>query len=266
MDNAGNPPDNVFRGPLHIGGYGTFGGMRMLFRSRLLAAGVVLAFCGLLVVPAGASASGALGRVVSANPANYTPDVRNGAVYKVAEYRGVMYAGGSFTAVSAAGSARTVARSRLVAFNAANGAITSFAPRINGTVWALAAYGGSVYVGGSFTTVNGVRRPGLVKLNSVTGAVDPRFNAKLSGAVTDLAVVNGRLVASGTFGARLAALRLATGANTGYLNLAVRGSVARNAGPTQVYRFAVNRAGTRLVGVGNFTSVGGKARYRAFML
>jgi hypothetical protein len=33
-----------------------------------------------------------------------------------------------------------------------------------------------------------------------------------------------------------------------------------------VYRFAVNPAGTRLVAVGNFTSVGGQTRYRAFML
>jgi beta-propeller uncharacterized protein DUF5122 len=224
---------------------------------------------GLIVVAgaAGANASGSLGKVVSANPANYTPNVRNGAVYKLAEYHGVMYAGGSFTSVSAAApGGRALTRYRIVAFNAGNGSITSFAPRINGDVWAITASGGSLYVGGSFTSVNGVARRGLVKLNPVTGAVDPRFNAKLSGSVKEAAVVNGRLIISGTFASRLLAVRPTTGANTGYLNLAVRGSVARNAGPTEVYRFAVNRAGTRLVGVGNFTSVGGKARYRAFML
>jgi len=42
--------------------------------------------------------------------------------------------------------------------------------------------------------------------------------------------------------------------------------VADNAGPTEVYRFGVNPAGTRLVGVGNFTAVGGQTRWRAFML
>jgi hypothetical protein len=226
-------------------------------------------FCAGLIVAGGAaqaSASGALGKVVSANPANYTPDVRNGAVYKMAEYRGVMYAGGSFTSVSAAGSSRAYARSRIVAFNAATGRLTAFAPRINGDVWAITASGGSLYVGGSFTTVNGVARRGLVKLNPVTGAVDPRFNAKLTGSVTEAAVVAGRLIVSGTFAARLSALRPSSGANTGYLNLAVRGSVARNAGPTEVYRFAVNPAGTRLVGLGNFTTVGGARHYRAFML
>jgi hypothetical protein len=42
--------------------------------------------------------------------------------------------------------------------------------------------------------------------------------------------------------------------------------VTSNAGPVEVYRFAVNPAGTRLVAVGNFTVVGGQTRYRAFML
>jgi hypothetical protein len=42
--------------------------------------------------------------------------------------------------------------------------------------------------------------------------------------------------------------------------------VTSNAGPVEVYRFAVNPAGTRLAAVGNFTVVGGQTRYRAFML
>src|SRR4029079_8642303 len=45
----------------------------------------------------------------------------------------------------------------------------------------------------------------------------------------------------------------------------ISGTVADNAGPTDVYRFAVNAAGTKLVAVGNFTSVGGRPQYRAFM-
>ncbi|HEY6748292.1 MAG TPA: hypothetical protein VI357_21555 [Mycobacteriales bacterium] len=149
----------------------------------------------------------------------HTPDVRNGVVYKLAEYRGVMYAGGSSTSVSAAGGTRAYIRSRIVAFRAANGALTSFSPRINGDVRAIAAPGGSLNVG-SFASVNGMARRGLVKPNPVTGAVDPRFNAKFTGSVTEAAVVNGRLVISGTFASRLAAVRLSSGANTGYLNLA----------------------------------------------
>ena len=181
-----------------------------------------------------------------------------------------MYAGGSFGSVSTAPGVSpggTFARSNLVAFDPATGVIASFAPNVAGEVWALASDGTSLYVGGTFATVNGVARRGLAKLNPVTGAVDTAFNAGLgSGRVTDAAVVGGRLLVAGTFPGKLRALNLASGANTGYINVGISGSVADNAGPTEVYRFAVNPAGTRLVGVGNFTTVGGQTRWRAFML
>ena len=100
----------------------------------------------------------------------------------------------------------------------------TFSPSVNGEGWALASDGSSLWIGGTFTSVNGTARRGVAKLNP------------------------------------------ATGANTGYLNLSISGSVTANAGPVEVYRFAVNPAGTWLVAVGNFTSVGGQTRYRAFML
>ena len=109
-------------------------------------------------------------------------------------------------------------------------------------------------------------RRGIVELNPTTGAVDPVVNAELTGNVSEAAVVNGRLVVSGTFGKKIAALNLATGADTGYLHVPIAGSVAANAGAVEVYRFAVNPAGTRLVGIGNFTTVGGRPRVRALML
>jgi hypothetical protein len=145
--------------------------------------------------------------------------------------------------------------------------ISSFAPSVNGEVWAMASDGASLWIGGTFTSVNGTARRGIAKLNPATGAVDTAFNANLaSGNVTELALVSGRLIAGGTFPGKLRAVNPATGANTGYLNLSISGSVTTTAGPVEVYRFAVNPAGTRLVAVGNFTSVGGQTRYRAFML
>jgi hypothetical protein len=222
-------------------------------------------------VPTVASASIALGTVVSANPANFTPNVASGAVYKFTQVGGTMYAGGAFSSVSTPAGVSpggTFSRSNIVAFNAASGVIsTSFAPSVNGEVWAMASDGTSLWIGGTFTSVNGVARRGVAKLNPTTGAVDGAFNANLaSGKVTELALVGGRLIAGGTFPGRLRAVNPATGANTGYLNLSISGSVADNAGPVEVYRFAVNPAGTRLVAVGNFTSVAGQTRYRAFML
>ncbi|HEV7657224.1 MAG TPA: hypothetical protein VGP36_21190 [Mycobacteriales bacterium] len=230
-------------------------------------------FCTALVAATGAvgaDASIGLGTVVSTNPVNYTPNVTNGAVYKTAEINGMLYAGGSFTSVAAAAGTSpqgTFGRAHIVAFNAATGSVsTAFAPNVNGAVWAIVAGGSSLYVGGSFSSVNGVARRGIVKLDPVTGAVDSAFNAKLSGNVSEAAVVNGRLIVSGTFAKKIAALNLTTGADTGYITVPITGSVAPNAGAVEVYRFAVNPAGTRLVGIGNFTAVGGQTHYRALML
>jgi hypothetical protein len=240
---------------------------RRSLRTMLAALGLAVAVA---AVPAAASASIALGAVVGANPANFTPNVASGAVYKVLQVGGTMYAGGSFGSVSTPAGVSpggTFSRSNLVAFSAATGVVSSFAPTVNGQVWALASDGQWLWVGGTFTSVNGVARRGVAKLNRSTGAVDTGFNAHLaSGKVTELALVGGRLLAGGTFPGKLRALNMATGANTGYLNLSISGSVTSNAGPVQVYRFAVNPAGTRLVAVGNFTSVAGQTRYRAFML
>ncbi len=242
-------------------------GRRRTLRALLIALGLTLAVA---AVPRVAGASPALGVVVSANPANHTPNVASGAVYKFVQVGGTMYAGGSFGSVSTAPGVSpggTFTRTNLVAFNATTGVISSFAPTINGAVWALATDGTWLYVGGTFTSINGVARRGLAKLNPTTGAVDTRFNAGFgSGKVTEAAVVGGRLLVGGTFPGKLRALNLVSGANTGYINVSISGSVADNAGPVEVYRFAVNPAGTRLVAVGNFTTVAGQSRYRAFML
>jgi hypothetical protein len=62
-----------------------------------------------------------------------------------------------------------------VAFDASTGVVRSFAPDINGRVYALAAHGDSVYIGGKFGTVSGVSRPNLVKVDATTGAVDTGY-------------------------------------------------------------------------------------------
>ncbi len=220
-----------------------------------------------------ASAGTPHGSVVSDNPANVTPNVQeDGVVGKTAIYAfrqigSTMYAGGNFHRVTNAAQTIAYTRDNLMSFDASTGAMTSFAPAISGSVWAIESSGSSLYVAGTFATVNGVARRGVVKLNASTGAVDPAFNARLSsGDVQDMHMVNGRLLIGGTFPKRLMALDPSTGADTGYVNVSITGKVASNAGATRVYRFAVNPAGTRLVAVGNFTSVGGQARKRAFML
>ena len=77
-----------------------------------------------------ADASIALGRVVSTNPVNYTPNVNQGAVYKMAEVNGTLYAGGGFSTVTAA--AGTTPAAPLV------GAVTTRPPAAFSSLTAIA--------------------------------------------------------------------------------------------------------------------------------
>jgi hypothetical protein len=229
----------------------------------------------LVLSPTIAQASASLPTVVQVAPASFTPHVIdtggvNDEVAVFAQVGNIMYAGGLIADVQNSGRTTTYARHNIFSFDAATGAIQSFAPNFNGRVWTIVpAPDGKLIVGGGFTTVNGVARRGLAKIDPVSGALDTGFVASTitGGGVTDAQLVNGRLIVSGPFGKRLLALRPDTGANTNYLNQVVTGNIGgTNAGPTRVYRFAVNPAGTQLVGIGNFTSVGGVARRQAFKL
>jgi len=206
--------------------------------------------------------------LVSQDPADFTPRVTTGtAVYKLLQVGTTMFAGGDFTQIQDSGRTATFNRTNLFSFNATTGAVTSLSVTFDQpSVWALASDGTSLWVGGDFKTVNGVARRGLAKLNPTTGAVDTAFNANLNGNVEDVQLVNGRLVVGGKFAKRLQAVNPATGVDTGYLNLAISGTVASNAGATDIYRFAVDPGGTHLVAIGNFTAVSGQTRFRSFMV
>jgi Domain of unknown function (DUF5122) beta-propeller len=220
-----------------------------------------------------AAAQTAQDRVVNANPANSTPHLaedRSGQVPRVlslATRHGVVYAGGIFHKVASPKLRFTKHRHNVAAFKADNGAFTDFDPKVNGPVWAVRTTRNAVYIGGDFTRVNGVPRKGLAKLNPRTGALDRSFRSPFDkGRVTDLALVDGRLIAGGTFARKLIALKPDTGAVTNYLRLKIRGALTGSSSPAGVFRFSVDPAGSRLVAVGNFTRVDGKRRARAFMV
>ena len=212
--------------------------------------------------------------VVSPVPASFTPHLLADATVDrplalaAAQLGSTMYVGGKFQSVENATRTVSFQRSHLFAFNAATGAVsTSFAPVANQPVFAILPVGNSIYVGGEFGVIGGITRRAIVKLDAVTGAVDLAFNARIpSGRVTEIRLVSGRLFIGGTFPGQLKALNPATGADTGYINLAITGQLPLTNTKTEVYKFAVNSSGTRLVGVGNFTAVAGQNRKRAFML
>ncbi len=178
-----------------------------------------------------------------------------------------VFAGGLFGAITDPGREQTPTRRwNLASFDATSGELTTFAPVLDGRVHALEATASSLYVGGDFTSVDGVARHALVKLDLATGAVDTSFDAAFPGGrVNDLQWVGGRLLVGGTAAKKLIALDPETGADTGYLDLGIRGKVEGSWGTVSVNRFAVNREGTQLAAVGNFTTVSGRTRHRAFV-
>jgi hypothetical protein len=213
--------------------------------------------------------------VVTAVPSANTPHavddgvVATAAVHTFTQVGGVMYAGGQFHSVQDPGRTTTMVRDNLFSFDVGTGQPTGWAPQVNGTVWRTFFVAPYLYVGGDFTTANGVSgRLVRYRVDSGTPVIDPTWVARgINRPVSDLDYVGGRLIVAGSFNKRLVALDPATGQDTGYINLPITGSVKVNgAGPTEVWRIAASPNGSRLVGIGNFTTVGTSSRARAFML
>lgn len=243
-------------------------------RGRRLSTTVAAVLGLVLLLPGPAGASVPQDRVVSEDPVNYTPnllptlDVPAPAVFALEQRDSTMYAGGKFQALQNARRTASFERANLVAFSATTGTVSrTFLPDVDGPVWAIRASGGSIYVGGTFGFVDGVKRRGVAKLDALTGRLDPTFRAPVvRGDVNDLRIAQGRLIVAGEFTKQLVALDLVTGADTGYLNLGIAGTASDTPTRPHVYRIAVSADEKRLLAVGNFATVSGQVRARAFMV
>jgi hypothetical protein len=95
-----------------------------------------------------------------------------------------LYVGGKFTKVG------STTRNRLAAFDVGTGNLSSaWQPKANGVVDTLAASadGSDVYIGGSFTTLNGdAAHAYLGAVKAGNGAVDPAFAATVAYPILDL--------------------------------------------------------------------------------
>ncbi|WP_246835283.1 hypothetical protein [Micromonospora sp. MH33] len=214
--------------------------------------------------------------VVGANPADWTPHALDGTVYRILQIGNRVYLAGSFTKVRNAGQTAQLAMPRLLAIDATTGRIdTTFRPVVNGTVKALAASpdGRSLYLGGAFTTVNGVAAPRVARVDAATGARVAGFApAALNNQVNDMRLVGNRLILGGAFQTvggvtrrALAALNATTGAADASVNLRIEGPRKTTSGataPVKIEALDVSADGRRLVFVGNFSSVAGVARHQ----
>lgn len=218
--------------------------------------------------------------VVSTTPSAATPGLKDGTVHDIVQIGGTVVAGGSFSAVTSNAGvpapADEIAQARIMAFDAGTGTVSrSFAPRLDGTVNVVrAGADGTVYVGGDFKYLDGVRVDGLVRLRLSDGRPVPGFAVPLrKGNVNTLEVVGDRLFVGGTFtttlGSRarvgLATLDAATGALDPYLDSTV--AVNHNWTPASdpawakaqvgVVDLDVTPDGTKMVAIGNFKQVDG---------
>ena len=144
-----------------------------------------------------------------------------GAGRAVALSSGVAYIGGDFTGIT--DGTTTLARQHLVAVTEADGhAVAGFVADTDGTVNTVAVVGSQLYLGGTFTTVNGQARKNLARVNLPSGAVDTSFKLDADNTVFDLWLQGSRLYVGGDFKVlgttartRIAALDTTTGTITG---------------------------------------------------
>ena len=209
--------------------------------------------------------------VVSENPADTTPhivfDALSQDVRAFAQVGQTMYAGGLFNQVQDWARTTTYARQNFVAFDRETGVVSPLNLTFNGTVGAIEATadGTALFIAGSFSQVDGIIRRGLVKYDLVNNRIDPTFLPGNLRTVSDIKLANGAVIAAGNFAKHVVALDPTTGADLGTIDITVAGVVV-SSDETRVRHVAVSPDGTRLVATGNFATVNGQGRPRAFML
>ncbi len=202
----------------------------LLRRTAIAFTAVALATFGFL--PAANASAPKLANLVGQGPVTWTPNVSAGTtvgqsacnstwfgsggltcqseVYDTATVNGEVIAVGAFTEACQPGTlaqglckpGTQVTRDDIFAYSAGTGLIDpNFVPQMNeGPVWAVTpgpAGSNTVYVGGTFTTVNGATHKGLVQLHvnpgvttgtTADGAIVTGFKANVSNQVRDLAL------------------------------------------------------------------------------
>jgi hypothetical protein len=178
----------------------------------------------------------------------FTPQP-DGTVYALEVSGSTVYLGGSFSYLD-----RSLQDSMAV-LDAASSAAISTAALVGQWVYAIVpAPGGGWFVGGSFTTVNGLPRSGLVKLFA-DGSVDSSFTIEANGSIHGLEVISNRLFLAGTF-------NLVGGQNRPFLAAIDLSTTSVNAWTpapsSQVYELA--SSGNTLYAGGVFNTIAGQTR------
>ncbi|WP_285706002.1 LamG-like jellyroll fold domain-containing protein [Microtetraspora sp. NBRC 16547] len=129
----------------------------------------------------------------------------NGVVWKQATVGNTVYAVGSFSKArppgTSPGDPQEVSRANILAYDITTGNLLPFNHTLNAQARTIAASpdGSRIYVGGEFTTVDGVARNRLVAFNTATGAVDTAFNPSVSSTIWAVTVSDSTVYIGGNF-------------------------------------------------------------------
>ena len=190
----------------------------------------------------------------------------NGVVWSQVVVNNIVYVTGSFSRARppgvAAGGAGEVAATNIFAYDIRTGnRVTSFNHSLNqqGRVITAAPGGGRIYVGGDFTTVDGVSRAHIAAFDTASGALTASFHPTVNKTVLALAATAGTVFLGGTFDSvnsvarkRLAAVSAATGGLLGWAPTVDNGSA-------QTMVVAPDQS--RVIVGGSFTTLSGKPAY-----
>ena len=129
-----------------------------------------------------------------------------GIVWAQAIVGNTVYATGNFTKARPAGAAagvNEVTRTDLLAYDVTTGQLLPFNHTLNGEGRAITATpdGSRIYVGGSFTTVDGGPHPRLAAFNTNNGSLVTSFTGGVNGTVRAVTATNTAVYAGGAFSA-----------------------------------------------------------------
>jgi hypothetical protein len=239
-------------------------------RRRLFAAAALL-IPAALIGATPAVADPAHPAVVSADPVDFTPHVLDGTVWSIAVVGDTVVVGGSFTKVTNSAKTQTYARRNIFAYGLNDGVVRPFAPAVDGAVYALSAgASGTVYLGGSFKTVNGAAQRGLARVSLASGARISTFTAKINwGDVRAMTAKGSRLYVAGTFSAVNGTTRIALARLNPTTGAVDTGFDAKLSAPgldrTRVEHFDVSPDGRKLIAIGALLKSGTSARTQIAM-
>jgi hypothetical protein len=180
----------------------------------------------------------------------------DGIAYALEIVGNAVFVGGDFE--QAVHRAQEVPRANAMAVDLTTGNLLPFTADTNDVVYGVASDGRWVYLAGDFTTVNGVPRQRVARVDRATGAVDPSFTVSTNDYVRDLLLVGNRLYLVGAFGSVNGVPRhnaAAVDATTGAVDPTFNPNT-----DAVVNTVAISRDRTRLYLGGNFTQVGSTSR------